>query len=411
MLPLFIASLFIFYVFPAFFIWKISEKAGKPKWPAIIPVFNIYYPFILSKKFYLLTIILFLIFFINLSGFILTLFMIFFIHFTFNKLAPFHSKGFIVVLLMKILFFWEFEAYKIPTGSMIPNLIRFDHIMVNQFAYQIKLPFSSQTLLTLSQPKRGEVITFRYPLYESPGLEYELLDWFTNRKFSFTQNIANPKNFIKRVIATPGDFISIKNKEIIINDKVLMKKRVHNKTELLNQILNIYNPNKSFYSEDYPHNQPYYIYSKDKKVYGYKGEEVFLETVGNKSYPVQYYSNEKDYYEDIDLYIPKSGDLLAFSIDVNNYEYLILEVNKKRKILIDRFHSMRFYNNLINKKELFKTLKYQVKVKENYYFLLGDNRDNSSDSRSWGFVAEKFILGKAMFIYFPFERFSIKLNP
>lgn len=92
------------------------------------------------------------------------------------------------------------EAFKIPSGSMIPTLYIGDHIFVNKFAYGIKIPFSD--LITDSPiylykrdlPKRGDIVVFLYPKDESIY-------------------------FIKRVIGVPGDVVEMRNKVIYINQK------------------------------------------------------------------------------------------------------------------------------------------------------------------------------------------------
>jgi signal peptidase I len=93
------------------------------------------------------------------------------------------------------------EAFKIPSGSMIPTLLIGDHIFVNKFAYGLKIPFSDFFtdhpiyLIKREPPKHGDIIVFLFPKDES---------YF----------------YIKRVIGVPGDKIELKNKVLYINDKV-----------------------------------------------------------------------------------------------------------------------------------------------------------------------------------------------
>jgi len=86
------------------------------------------------------------------------------------------------------------QAFKIPSGSMLPTLQIGDHLLVNKFIYGIKIPFSGKTLIPISSPDRGDVIVFKFP--KDPSIDY-----------------------IKRVIAIPGDKLEIKNKEVFINGK------------------------------------------------------------------------------------------------------------------------------------------------------------------------------------------------
>lgn len=100
----------------------------------------------------------------------------------------------IIVALVLALFIRTFvvQAFKIPSGSMEPTLEIGDHILVNKFIYGIKLPFTSISLLSLGNPKRGDVIVFIYPLDTS-------------------------KDFIKRVVAVESDTVKIVNKKLYIN--------------------------------------------------------------------------------------------------------------------------------------------------------------------------------------------------
>jgi signal peptidase I len=84
------------------------------------------------------------------------------------------------------------QAFKIPSGSMIPTLLIGDHILVNKFLYGTQIPFTDKKILIFREPEKGDIIVFKYP--ENPA-----------------------KDFIKRVIATEGDTIEEKNKVVYVN--------------------------------------------------------------------------------------------------------------------------------------------------------------------------------------------------
>ena len=100
----------------------------------------------------------------------------------------------IVVAVLLALFIRAFvvQAFKIPSGSMIPTLLVGDHILVNKFIYGIRIPFTDKKVFAFKEPKRGDVIVFIYPLDPS-------------------------KDFIKRVIGVEGDTVLMKGKTVYIN--------------------------------------------------------------------------------------------------------------------------------------------------------------------------------------------------
>ena len=103
----------------------------------------------------------------------------------------------IVVALILALFIRAFvvQAFKIPSGSMIPTLLIGDHILVNKFIYGIRIPFTDKKIFAFRDPKREDVIVFIYPLDHS-------------------------KDFIKRVIGVEGDTVLIKGKNVFINGEL-----------------------------------------------------------------------------------------------------------------------------------------------------------------------------------------------
>jgi signal peptidase I len=172
----------------------------------------------------------------------------------------------IAVLLALVIRTYLVQAFKIPSGSMEDTLAIGDHLLVNKFIYGTRFPFSDKRLLTLRDPRRGDVIVFEYP--EDPS-----------------------KDFIKRVIGTPGDVVEGKDKKVYVNGT--------------------------------PYENPHEIHK------------------------------EKDI-------IPK-------------------EMNPR-----DTFGP--------------------VKVPPNSYFMMGDNRDRSYDSRFWGFVSRDKIKGLAFIKYWSWDK-------
>lgn len=194
---------------------------------------------------------------------------------------------------------WIFiEPYVIPSGSMIPNLLVYDHIVVDKFAYGVRVPFSSHYLWHRNFPERGDVVVFRAK---------------DNKKF-----------MIKRVIGLPGDEIFVdKTGQVWVNNKRLPRSPIKNPEQ-----------DKTFY----------------------KISEADLEGL----------------YKNYDFFAEFSA----------SREY--------RVILRNKFHYR------------LKSLMYQVP--EGHVFLMGDNRDNSSDSRSWGTLPVNRIVGRAFGIWLSCEK-------
>lgn len=108
-----------------------------------------------------------------------------------------YTEAIITALILALLIrAYVVQAFKIPSGSMIPTLLIGDHILVNKFIYGTKIPFTDTKILSFSEPGKGDIIVFRYP--ENPE-----------------------KDFIKRVVATEGDVIEERNKVVYVNGKPL----------------------------------------------------------------------------------------------------------------------------------------------------------------------------------------------
>ena len=196
-----------------------------------------------------------------------------------NSLLP----VFLVVLLIRS---FVVEPFTIPSGSMLPTLEVNDFILVNKFAYGLRLPVTNTRVVALGEPQRGDIMVFRYPL---------------NRR----------QNFIKRVVGLPGDVISQRDGRLLVNGEPIPREHV------------------------------------DTNIAGRMQEDLFIETLG---------------------------------------EAVHLGRNES---VVNRFTGQRVSRSEDNDWE----------VPEGHYFMVGDNRDNSSDSRIWGAVSEDLIVGKAFMIW------------
>ena len=206
-----------------------------------------------------------------------------------EPLAVEYSRSLFPVLLIVLLFrSFLFEPFKIPSGSMIPTLLIGDFIVVNKFAYGLRLPVLNRKVVPIGEPYRGDVVVFRYPV--DPGI-----------------------NFIKRVVGLPGDTITYRDKQLYVN-----------------------------------------------------GEPVPLRPQG------PYRSNE------VKCGTPRRDAQRLFeALGPEGHEILLHDGSGSANG--------------------------QWVVPEGHYFMMGDNRDRSNDSREWGFVSEQNLVGRAVGIWLNFD--------
>ncbi len=217
-----------------------------------------------------------------------------------------YSKSFFpVILAVFLLRSFLVEPFKIPSGSMIPTLHVGDFILVNKFTYGIRLPIISQKIVELNNPQRGDVMVFHYP--ENPSIDY-----------------------IKRVVALPGDVVSYRDKELLING-VKQEQKSEGQYNYVDNGLSFVNSNR--YTEN---------------LNGH-AHEILI----NPDVPVLHMGSVAEF---------PMRDQCSYS-----------------------FNEVR------------------CTVPAGHYFTLGDNRDNSRDSRYWGFVPDKMIVGKAFFVWMNFS--------
>ncbi len=103
----------------------------------------------------------------------------------------------LVIAIILALFIRAFvvQAFKIPSGSMMNTLLVGDYLLVNKFIYGVKIPFTEKTIIPVTDPKRGDIIVFKFPRDRS-------------------------KDFIKRVVGVGGDEVEIRDKKVYVNGDV-----------------------------------------------------------------------------------------------------------------------------------------------------------------------------------------------
>jgi len=108
-----------------------------------------------------------------------------------------YAEAIIIAIILALLIrTFIVQAFKIPSGSMIPTLLVGDHILVWKIIYGVKIPFTDQYLIEFGDPQKGDIIVFKFPKDEE-------------------------KDFIKRVMGVPGDTIELRDKKVLLNGKRL----------------------------------------------------------------------------------------------------------------------------------------------------------------------------------------------
>jgi signal peptidase I len=136
-----------------------------------------------------------------------------------------------VVLVVLLLRSFVAEPFRIPSGSMMPTLDVGDFILVNKFAYGLRLPAFNNKFLSIGEPKRGDVVVFRFPGYLCRDDSGRMVrvggdeggDPSSGPDYACPMPLrpVASQNWIKRVIGLPGDTIEVHDSQIVINGQAV----------------------------------------------------------------------------------------------------------------------------------------------------------------------------------------------
>ena len=322
------------------------------------------------------------------------------------------------------------EAYTIPTPSMENSLLVGDFLFVSKFHYgtrttstPLQIPLTHQKIWFTDIPSYSQAI--KLPQYRLPGIsevKREDVVVFNVPPKSLNEGVDYPidlkTNYIKRCVAIPGDTLKIIDRQVIVNGKPLTNPPkmqysyvITAESDINARILEKYDISdyrKLGYSASgvqYRMHISPEIADEFRKMNFVKNVEVKVmdpfgqftarkkEDVESNIFPdAKYYPWNGDFYGP--LVIPKEGMKISLndsSLAMYGQTIVLYDHNDNAKIESGKL--------LIDGKEVT-----EYTFKQDYYFMMGDNRHNSLDSRYWGFVPADHIVGKAFFIWLSIDK-------
>ena len=225
-----------------------------------------------------------------------------------------YARSFLpVAALVLVVRSFIFEPFRIPSDSMMPTLLDGDFIVVNKFAYGLRVPVLNRKIMGVGEPQRGDVVVFRYP--PDPAV-----------------------NYIKRLVGLPGDTVSIQDDQVIVNGT------------------------------------PVPVTDRGRYNDGcYLNMRLAEEQLGTHLHQT--------------LSCRTSGQIVIAPVATCNR-------NIERSYQCDD----NVHSDLPDAND-----KFDIRVPPGHYLMIGDNRDNSADSRVWGFVPEENLVGRASRIWFNWD--------
>ena len=350
-----------------------------------------------------------------------------------------------------------FEAYTIPSSSMEKSLLVGDYLVVSKIGYGPRvpntplafpfvhhtLPWSKTAKSYIEKPqlpykrlpgtteiKRNDPIVFNFPagdtvseVYQSNVTFYQLCRYFgrdnvMNDKKQFGNIITRPvdkrENYVKRLIGMPGDTLQIIDGIVYINGEIGEQPNEMQHNYIVKITSNGINPK---ILEKYNITEGYRTAHADELIFNMTADIAeefrklpFVKSVERRIAPVG-----TEVSEDI---FP--NDTTHFKWNADNFGPIVIpqegktvKINTENIALYDRIIRAYELNDMIIKDgKIFingvETDKYTFKM--DYYWMMGDNRHNSQDSRFWGYVPVDHIVGKPVFVWLSIDKNTGKIR-
>ena len=323
------------------------------------------------------------------------------------------------------------QPFTIPTSSLEKTLLVGDYLFVSKFHYGARTPITSvafpmvhDTIPVLgikSYWNKPHIPYFRVPGFQNINRnDIVVFNWpvDTVRKFRDTSGerydkpVDKKSNYVKRAVGLPGDSLKIINGKVYVNNQPLQlterAKPQYSYTGTTKgqgfdpyTLYKMYDITDAFYYD--PNTNQFYIQSLTEENYQRLKNHPNVASIERMTSPegereTSIFPNNKrfDWNRDFmgPLYIPKEGATVEITPQtVGFYRQIIetyegLEMDRERELSVDG-------NQVLLNGEPLTSYTFE----QDYYFMMGDNRHNSEDSRYWGYVPENHIVGKPVFIW------------